>query len=312
MRSARAITAVLFTTLVAGCSIGPLGEQSGGVSLTVTRDFAARALLHGSQPKFPKGETVMRYLQRKAKVKTRYGGRFVEAIDGISSHTAGRKREDWLYYVNGTESDIGAAEKKLSPGDRIWWDYHDWSATLRIPAVVGSFPEPFLHGQDGKRFPVRVDCGIDSDAACEQVNKRLQRVGVDDSGTAALGAVTGKEVLRLVIGTWKEVRLDPAVGQLEQGPKKSGVYARPSAAPGGFALQLLGADGNVIRTLGPGGGLVAATRFEEQQPTWVVSGTDRAGLDRAVRLLDEPTLRDHFAIATDGRPIRLPVVERAK
>ena len=59
-------------------------------------------------------------------------------------------------------------------------------------------------------------------------------------------------------------------------------------------------------------GLVAATRFEEQQPTWVVAGTDRAGLDQAVRLFDPKVLRDRFAIATDGHaPAPLPVATGA-
>ena len=56
----------------------------------------------------------------------------------------------------------------------------------------------------------------------------------------------------------------------------------PGAAGEDFALELLDAQGRTVRTLGPGAGLVAATRFEEQQPTWVVSGTDTAGVERAV------------------------------
>jgi hypothetical protein len=53
---------------------------------------------------------------------------------------------------------------------------------------------------------------------------------------------------------------------------------------------------------------VAATRFEEQQPTWVVTGTDRRGLDAAVRLLTPRLLRDRFAVATlDGQVQPLPV-----
>jgi hypothetical protein len=55
-------------------------------------------------------------------------------------------------------------------------------------------------------------------------------------------------------------------------------------------------------------GLVAATRFEEQQPTWVVTGVDRSGLAEAVKLLDERLLRDRFALATiDGDRLALPL-----
>ena len=48
----------------------------------------------------------------------------------------------------------GAASTKVHPGDHIWWDRHDWSQTDHVPAVVGSFPEPFLNGLGGKRLPI--------------------------------------------------------------------------------------------------------------------------------------------------------------
>jgi hypothetical protein len=113
-----------------------------------------------------------------------------------------------------------------------------------------------------------------------------------------------------VVGEWGDVRQDAAAEQIEQGPDKSGVFARFSAAgaAGGYRLDLLDSETRVVRTLAAGAGLVAATRFEEQQPTWVVAGTDRPGLDRAVRLLDPKVLRDRFAVATDdGAPSPLPL-----
>src|SRR5439155_22950652 len=126
--------------------------------LTVSRDFGGRVLLRASVPKVPKNETVMRFLQRRARTETRYGGRFVSAIDGVHSSQRAGRREDWFYYVNGIEAETGAAERELQPGDRVWWDHHDWTDAMRVPAVVGSFPEPFLHGTGGKRYPVRIDC----------------------------------------------------------------------------------------------------------------------------------------------------------
>ena len=47
---------------------------------------------------------------------------------------------------------------KLHAGDHVWWDRHDWSATESVPAVVGSFPEPFVDGYGGKRLPLRIEC----------------------------------------------------------------------------------------------------------------------------------------------------------
>jgi len=69
---------------------------------------------------------------------------------------AGAKR-DWFYFVNGVEADRGAAEYRLRPGDVLWWDYRSWSGDdMRQPVVVGAFPEPFLHGYDGRVRPVAV------------------------------------------------------------------------------------------------------------------------------------------------------------
>jgi uncharacterized protein DUF4430 len=283
----------------AGCSIGP-GGGSDAASLTVTRDFGSRTLVRAYERRVPGNETVMRFLQRRADVETRYGGRFVNAINGVRSRSGGGQRQDWFYYVNGIEADVGAAESELSGGDRIWWDYRDWTAAMRVPAVVGSFPEPFAHGSEGKRFPVRIDCARDAAATCRDVASRLERAGIDAS-TTAIGAATGKELLRFVVGRWEEARRDAAARQIEEGPARSGVFARFARGQDGFELDLLDRRGRAVRRLGAGAGLVAATRFEEQQPTWVVTGVDVTGLARAVGLLDERLLRDRFALATTVR-----------
>jgi hypothetical protein len=237
-------------------------------------------------------------------VDTGYAGRFVDAIEGLRSGKEQGQRRDWFYYVNGIEEDTGAAEREVSGGDRVWWDYRDWSAALRVPAVVGSFPEPFAHGADGKRFPVRIDCAQDAASACDAVSERLQRAGIDPS-TAALGSPSGDELLRVVVGTWEDVRHDNATRLIEEGPAQSGVFARIRRGASGYELDALDPQGRVAATLRA----VAATRFEEQQPTWTVSGTDDAGLARAVRLVDVRALRNRYAVvasaeATQALPAR--------
>jgi hypothetical protein len=298
---------VLLVLAAASCSINA-GAEKGAAHLLVTRDFGERRVLTATEDPIEKGETVMRLLLRNARVGTRYGGRFVNSVNGIGSTSADGRRLDWFYYVNGIEADVGAADRKVEGSDRVWWDNHDWTDVMRVPAVVGSFPEPFLHGSEGKRYPIRIDCGQDDASACGHVTDKLEAAGIAPS-TSAIGAVAGKEVLRLVVGKWSEVRADAASEQIEEGPDKSGVFARFGPAGGGrYELDLLDPHERVVRTLGAGTGLVAATRFEDQAPTWVVAGTDSAGLDRAIALLDERTLASRFALATDGRaPIPLPL-----
>jgi hypothetical protein len=250
-------------------------------------------------------ETVMRLLQRNAKVTTRYGGGFVQSIDGLAGGRSGGRPVDWFYYVNGVEAPRGAASTRLRAGDRIWWDRHDWSAAMRVPAVVGSFPEPFVHGIDGKRLPVRVECAAPDSDPCKQVSKRLASFDVP-AATGGLLTASVKETLRVLVGPWRSLDADHAIQELEKGPAASGVYAR--VATDGRSIATLDASGHVARTLGAGTGLVAATRSGDDPPIWVLTGTDDAGVAQAVRAFDEGTLNHRFAVAvSNDLPIPLPV-----
>jgi hypothetical protein len=305
----RRLLAVVVLALAAGaiaaCGVGAGESSSGrGVSLLVSRDFGAKQLDSAQIGSIPSGETIMRLLQKRVEVTTRYGGGFVQSIDGLSGGTSGLRREDWFYYVNGIEASQGATSRKVKPGDRIWWDHHDWGAAMRVPAVVGSFPEPFVSGTEGERIPVRIDCSSKVQRECDEVAKRLVAAGVRAAPQSPLGMSAGIHILRVVVGTWEEVRRDPTAALIGKGVQASGVFARPH--DGG--IDLLDERGKVVRTLTEAGGLVAATRFEEQAPTWVVTGTDEAGVAAAASALEEGVLKDRFALAVeDGRGVPLPV-----
>ena len=130
-----------------GCGSG----ESGKATLWITRDRGAKVLL---QRQVPAGLTAMQALDRVADIETRYGGRYVQSIDGIEGSL--EKRRDWFYFVNGYEADRSAAEYRLHEGDVEWWDFRSWQGKMRAPIVVGAFPEPFVHGFGGKRRPARV------------------------------------------------------------------------------------------------------------------------------------------------------------
>lgn len=246
----------------------------------------------------------MSLLTRNHKVKTRYGGGFVQSIDGHSGGTQGGDSVDWFYYVNGLEGPKGAADTNVHAGDHVWWDLHDWSQTDAVPAVVGSFPEPFLHGIGGKRLPVRVECVELAGEPCETVVARLRAAGAP-AAIAAIGPGDEPSTLRVLVGTWPAVRGTPATQAIERGPRASGVYAR--FAENGQTLALLDAHGRATRTFSAGAGLVAATRYAEEAPVWVVTGTDAAGVSRAAHAFGEATLRNHFALALEASGTARPV-----
>ena len=303
----------------AGCGLGA-GAGVGEVSLRVTREFGSTRLLDPVREEASESDTAMRMLDRDAEIETSYGGRYVRAIDGLGEATRDGRRYDWFFFVNGVEASVGAADFPLRGGETVWWDYHDWTDALYVPAVVGSWPEPLRDGYEGRRHPVVVECR-EAGAACGLVRERLAAAGVAVAGGAP------DDAIRVLVGRWARLRSDPAASQLERGPQTSGVYAEfepssRSGAPfppiererrtGSFELLGLDQEAKPVRRFGRGAGLVAATRRYDAPPVWLVSGATGRGVRAAAGLLDAADLRDRYAVATEaGRETPLPVAGSA-
>lgn len=146
MRLCASAVAVLSVALV-GCSTGT--GSSGQATVWVTRDRGAHVM---RVERVPAGLTALQGLDRVADLKTRYGGRYVRAVDGVAEHGS----SSWFYYVNGYLADQGSAEYRLRAGDVEWWDFRAWHDPLQDAVVVGAFPEPLLHGYGGRRRPTVV------------------------------------------------------------------------------------------------------------------------------------------------------------
>ena len=159
----RRVVLVLAVAALTGC-----GGEHGTATLWITRDGGTHLLLNRH---VPAGLTAMQALDRVADIKTRYAGRFVQSIDGIEGSLAVRR--DWFYFVNGYEGDRSAAEYRLRDGDVEWWDFRSWEGRMHVPVVVGAFPEPFLHGFDGRTLPARV---VYSEPAQRRVAQRLAKL----------------------------------------------------------------------------------------------------------------------------------------
>jgi hypothetical protein len=307
MRAFAAPVALGAAMALAACGLGA-GHTPGAVQLSVTRDFGARVVPREGALQVRGQETAMSLLMRNYRVTTRYGGGFVQSVDGLAGDDTGAHPVDWFYYVNGVQAPKGAAATDVQAGDHVWWDRHDWSQTADVPAVVGSYPEPFLDGLSGKRYPLRLECAQVSGAACKAVRARLGALGVP----VALAGISGPaapQTLRVLVGAWPA--LSGALGPrgIQNGPRASGVYARFSAD--GRTLTPLDQDGARQAPLGAGTGLVAATREGEDAPIWVVTGTDEAGVALAARSFGRAGLAGRFAVAfAGGRAIPLPEAAR--
>lgn len=300
-RTTLTIAAALALFANAGCGLGPSAGTSK-VTLTVTRDFGARRLGVVSEPRAPGGQTVLQLLERSFGVRTADGGRIVESIDGLAGAAGGI---GWTYFVNGIASNAGASRAAVRAGDRIWWDLDDRSGVGSVPAVVGSFPEPFVHGSGGRRLPTVLECAADVGTACSRVAAALTAIGVPFARQAP-GTGSGTDSLAVLVGTWSDLRASLAAELVEHGPAASGVYAK-FAGPGGRTLELLDPQGGAVRALGAGAGLIAATSQSGAEPTWLVTGTNAAGVSAAAGALTSARLDGHFALAVQsGADLPLP------
>ncbi len=291
MRTLRtlAIALALCAAAIAGCGFGP-GKDEGDVSLTVTRDYGGSVLVQKTDS-IHESDTVLRVLDRNADITTRYGGGFVQSINGLSGTTSGGRTSDWFFYVNGIESPVGSTDYDLAGGDRIWWDYRDWTAAMRVPAVVGSWPEPFAHGFQGHRWHVNVDC-TRARPVCDQVAAKVRATGA----TLAQGE-SGEPLISILVGSWPNLQhWSPTARLLSAPPSTSGVFARFVGVKKPL-LELLNQQGQPAGSIGKGGGLIAALRPGDGPPVWVVTGTDAKGVAAAAALVG-PALRTHYAVAT--------------
>ncbi len=330
-RLAKAAVALIGIAAVTGCGVGSGSSSEGEASLTVTRNFGTDKLLEASVSDPTSSETVTRFLDREAEIETSFGGNFVDAIEGVRGESQDGRRFDWFFFVNGYWSPVGAAEARVRPGDRIWWDHRDWEAAYRVPAVVGSWPQPFKSGYDGEHFTTAILCAASAEL-CDRAADRFTAVGAELTEARPLRTLptpstdsggSGGE-LRVLVGQWERLQEDPAAELIQRGPAASGVYARFDPVAEAQQAQLaeprrswelvaMGPRGREGDRLGAGAGLVAAVRVGEQQPTWLVTGTDRVGLEAAIDLLSAETLEERYAVATDAErsDLALPVIDTA-
>jgi hypothetical protein len=287
--------AVALAALLAVLALAALGVNSppSAVQLLVTRDFGSRVLHRSGALKAQEHETVLSLLSGAEPVTTASAGGAVASIAGLPRARLPASASAWSFYVNGVRAPEVAARTSVHPGDHVWWDLHESGPGGDVPAVVGSFPEPFVNGVEGERLPVRIECSPSAGVACAAVTARLRALNVP-AAISAIGSGGAPETLRVMVGPWDQ--LESAMAQsLERGLSSSGVYAR--FAEGGHTLALLDQDGREAQLLHAGSGLIAATRQSKEAPVWVVTGTDLAGVNLAARALDRATLQDRFAVA---------------
>jgi hypothetical protein len=158
-------------------------------------------------------------------VETRYGGRFVQSIDGVSGDASAHR--DWFWFVNGLLGNESAADYRLHAGDVAWLDYRDWGSDYQTEVVVGAYPEPFLHGYGGHVRPAAVRYAPSLRAAAARIGRLLHARSV-----APLGAAVAADANELELLAGKQ--------------RFTATLRRPGTGPGAVVFTYAGPVGDLL------------------------------------------------------------------
>lgn len=264
-------------------------ESPYHVDLIVTRDYGYKKIF-AQNVGLVRDEVGMEVLFRNLDIQTAYGGGFVNAINGLESQYTfftgkDRKKLDWFYWVNGILAPVGIAEYRPQPGDVIWWDYHDWSMTMFIPAVIGSYPQPFKSGFWGKNPGTVVMYTDEYKEDAEKLKQSLLDQGVKQVDTAIYDPTVIQQPKKyyILLGLWdKLAENNDYLKDINIKNKLVGVYAKFDEGK----LQALDFKGKAVASYEHSGAIYAyGASIGSLNPIWLVTGTDDQGYRLALDML---------------------------
>ncbi|MFC2045584.1 DUF4430 domain-containing protein [Chloroflexota bacterium] len=294
----------LLLTLIPSCSTEaslPLDDtnpipvdNTEQATVVVTRDFGSLLLVEENLA-MESNMTALDALQQVTEVETKYGGGFIDSINDISSSNEGSngEKKDWFFYINGLSVKTGAKEYTLHDGDVEYWDFRDWSFRQFIPALIGGFPEPFLHGYGGIIYPTVVVYQDGWEETAGQVADSLSQLGVSDISTSSVTELPAerKESANLILLGTSNHQL---IAEINQAWDRLGFYAHFHDN----YLKAYNSAGDLIAENGAGSGVIQATQSPWnpkgigvcENVVWIISGTDTDGVAAAV-----DTLVNHYS-----------------
>jgi hypothetical protein len=293
----------------------PAAKEPGTITVTVTitQDFGRELMLGETREVLP-DTSAMAALTEVAEIETAYGGGFVNAINGVRSGYAGSQKtqQDWFFYINGIQSNIGALDYKLHDGDVQHWDFHSWGFRNFIPAIIDAYPSAFRHGFGGRVSPTLIVCPDYLKEDVIRLEEDLTQLGVKDVSTRSLDELTEGEIgkANVILVSVPENRLS---SELNQNWQRLGFFAHFENGD----LIVINNDGEVTAEYGAGTGLIQATQNPWnpkgigacENVVWLVSGTDEAGVSNALEALLDHHSKFQYAgavVVADGEIIRVP------
>jgi len=273
----------LLAIVLYGCQPQVLGDIE--VRVVVTQDFGAELMLDESVA-VNDGANALDALQKVTTIETKYGGGFIEAINGVrSQYSQSKVRKDWFFYINGISANVGGLSYKLCDGDIEHWDFHDWSLRAFVPAIIGDFPQPFLSGYRGKVSPtIIVHDKVFQNAAQDLMNE-LEKLGVENVCTAGTeSSAYSKEHSNLILLGTRDFDL---ISELNEN-RKLGFYIHFEDSK----AVILDSEGNNTQ-YESGYGFIQATQNPWnpkgigacENVVWMVSGVGQSQVHNAVDIL---------------------------
>ncbi|NBJ70460.1 MULTISPECIES: DUF4430 domain-containing protein [Clostridia] len=93
------------------------------VLITISKDDGAE-YLHEKEIPIEEGAILMNVMEENFYIETEQNGEFITSIERLSAKDGEKK--GWIYTVNGEMPNVGAAEYKLKPGDKVVFDFQAW------------------------------------------------------------------------------------------------------------------------------------------------------------------------------------------
>ena len=283
------------------------------VRVAATQNFG-QELMFDKEIELEDDACAMDALKKVAEIETAYNGGFINAINGVRSQYAGSSgnKKDWFICVNGILSNAGALDYNLYPGDVEHWDFHDWSFQSFIPAIIGDFPEPFVHGYEGEIRPTIVVYEDNLEKTAEDIVAKLSQLGAESISAKNINELSGdeKESCNLILLGDMNCEL---ISELNQIWKRLGFFTHFEEGK----LVVLNQKGDTAIEYGAECGLIQATQNLWnpkgigvcENVVWMISGTDETGVKNAVDALINHHSEFQYAFAaiiTDGEIVKVP------
>lgn len=272
---------VVLTIFLTACRVGssPL-PQAVTVPVTATKNFG-REIVFQREAVIDRRMTAQEVLAAVTDIQM--DGSYIVEFEGLR----GNDRVYWLYYINGMFSKVFASGYLIRPGDVMYWDFHTWTGTYHgSSAIIGNYPEPFIHGYDGSARPTLVVYGNGFHEEASRLLSLLRKLGVAYAGLREETALTGgeKSNSNLIIIAGPQSQL---VSELNDESKALGMYARFNGEKLVVSDYLFAA----IREYGAGTGMIQACQNlwnplgtgSCQNVVFLVSGTDETGARSAAQ-----------------------------